>query len=55
MARRVLSVSYNKILLTTREMILRRHGYAVSSADNPHDAIELCRKESFDAARMLDV
>ncbi len=50
MLRQILSVSYDKTLLDTRAKILQQHGYAVSSADNLRDAIELCGKQSFDAA-----
>lgn len=50
MLRQILSVSYDRVLLETRAKILRLHGYAVTSADNLRDAIELCRKHSFAAA-----
>ncbi len=50
MPSRVLSVSYERTLLETRAMILRQHGFAVSSVDNLSDALSICGKESFDAA-----
>lgn len=49
MIKRVLSISYDPVLLNTRGMILRQEGYAVESAQTFQDAIELSRNTRFDA------
>ena len=48
-ARRILSISYDAVLLRTREMILARAGYAVSSVSNLGDALQQCATDHFDA------
>lgn len=50
MPNRVLSISYDVVLLNTRAMILEREGYTVTSAQTLRDAIELLQRTSFDAA-----
>jgi len=50
MAKRILSVSYDAALLRSREMILQRQGYEVTSVQNLQDAILQCRREMFDVA-----
>jgi DNA-binding response OmpR family regulator len=44
----ILSVSYDESLLRTREMLLRREGYVVSSALGFTDAVECCENGKFD-------
>ena len=48
MPKRILSVSYDEPLLKTREMLLQRQGYAVTSALGYIDAIESCKPPQFD-------
>lgn len=48
MSKRILSVSYDEPLLKTREMLLQRQGYAVTSALGYIDAIESCKPPQFD-------
>lgn len=48
MPKRILSVSYDESLLKTREMLLQRQGYAVTSALGYIDAIQLCAPPQFD-------
>jgi DNA-binding response OmpR family regulator len=48
MAKRILSVSYDRPLLRTREMLLRRHGHSVTSALGFTDAVEQCENGKFD-------
>jgi DNA-binding response OmpR family regulator len=48
MAKHILSVSYNEPLLLTRELLLRREGYAVTSALGFTDAVKHCKAGSFD-------
>jgi len=50
MKKRVLSVSYDESLLTTRQMLLEQHGVEVRSALGFAEAIHLCRTEKFDLA-----
>jgi DNA-binding response OmpR family regulator len=50
MTNRVLSISYDAVLLNTRAMMLQREGYTVTSAQTLHDAIRLSRQAYFDAA-----
>ncbi|HZU42786.1 MAG TPA: hypothetical protein VE994_08950 [Terriglobales bacterium] len=50
MEKRVLSISYDVVLLNTRSMILRQEGYAVQSAQTLQDAVELSQRTRFDAA-----
>jgi DNA-binding NtrC family response regulator len=45
---RILSVSYDEILLRTREMLLRSQGYDVVSALGYADAQECCQEGGFD-------
>lgn len=44
----VLSVSYNKALLRTRELLLRRRGYNVTSCFGFANAIAACKATKFD-------
>lgn len=44
----ILSVSYDEALLRTREMLLRREGYIVTSALGFTEGIEECKKTRFD-------
>lgn len=48
--KRVLSISYDVVLLNTRAMILEREGYTVTSAQTLRDAIALLQQDRFDAA-----
>ena len=48
MTAHILSVSYNEALLRTREMILRREGYTVSSALGFTASVEHCKNGNFD-------
>src|SRR5690349_17572253 len=48
MTAHILSVSYNEALLRTREMILRREGYIVSSALGFTAGVEHCKNQNFD-------
>ena len=48
MSKRILSVSYDEPLLRTRELLLRREGYDVSSALGFTDAVEHCKDGNFD-------
>lgn len=50
MLRRVLSVSYDLVLLSTRAMILQQEGYIVRSVQTLREAIEVSRKTSFHVA-----
>jgi len=50
MPRRVLSVSYDPVLLKTREMILEKQGYIVCSVQTLEDAIQASRSKCFDVA-----
>lgn len=43
----ILSVSYDESLLRTREMLLRRDGYEVTSALGFTDAVERCNNGEF--------
>jgi len=45
---RILSISYDEALLTTRQWMLEHLGHQVSSAVGFAKAIGLCQKESFD-------
>ena len=44
----VLSVSYNKALLRTRELLLRRRGYSVTSGFGFSSAVAACKAARFD-------
>ena len=48
MAKHILSVSYNEPLLRTRELLLRREGYLVTSALGFTDAVAACKAGNFD-------
>jgi DNA-binding NtrC family response regulator len=48
MAKRILSVSYDDILLATREMLLAGQGYEVTSALGFTAAEEECQRSHFD-------
>lgn len=48
MAKHILSVSYNEPLLQTRELLLRREGYSVTSALGFTAAVEQCKSGGFD-------
>ncbi len=50
MPRRVLSVSYDPVLLKTREMILQKEGYTVCSVQTLADAVQASYKDRFDVA-----
>jgi DNA-binding response OmpR family regulator len=49
---RILSISYDKSLLHTRELMLSREGYEVESAVGFSAAIETCKKGPFDLVIM---
>jgi CheY-like chemotaxis protein len=44
----ILSVSYDAVLLSTRQMMLESRGYAVTSAEGFVDAIRKCRGGEYD-------
>ena len=48
MPKRILSVSYDEPLLKTRELLLERHGFDVTSALGFTEARELCKADGFD-------
>jgi DNA-binding response OmpR family regulator len=48
MSGRILSVSYNDVLLATREMLLVQQGYSVTSALGFSEATEQCQNGGFD-------
>ena len=48
MPKRILSVSYDSVLLATREMLLEQKGYSITSALGFTQAVEHCRNEGFD-------
>lgn len=48
MSKRILSVSYDSILLSTREMLLQQKGYEVTSAFGFTESVEHCKNGSFD-------
>ncbi len=48
MPKRILSISYDESLLTTRHMILQEAGFRVTSVLGFLDAIGACEKEPFD-------
>jgi DNA-binding NtrC family response regulator len=48
MSKRILSVSYDESLLATRQMLLEKHGYTVTSALGFTKAIAHCRTAGFD-------
>ncbi|MCI0347890.1 MAG: hypothetical protein L0Z53_00555 [Acidobacteriales bacterium] len=50
MAGHVLSISYDWSLLVTRDLVLRKAGYTVTSALGFVDAIRLCRGIEYDLA-----
>ena len=42
----ILSVSYDKALLTTRQQILEKRGHSVTSACSLQDALQLCDSDT---------
>jgi DNA-binding NtrC family response regulator len=48
MPKRILSVSYDSVLLATRQMLLEQKGYNVTSALGFSEAVEDCQNEGFD-------
>lgn len=48
MVKRILSVSYDDILLVTRQMVLEKSGYQVTSALGFTKAVEYCKHSGFD-------
>lgn len=48
MPKHILSVSYNEPLLLTRELLLQREGYAVTSALGFTDSVKHCKAGPFD-------
>jgi DNA-binding response OmpR family regulator len=44
----ILSVSYDAVLLNTRQMLLQSRGYTVTSAEGYIDAIKKCRDGDYD-------
>ena len=48
MSKRILSISYDPVLLATRKMLLEQRGYAVTSALGFTDAAEQCQSSHFD-------
>lgn len=50
MAGHILSVSYDWSLLVTRDLVLRKAGYTVTSALGFVDAFRLCRQSKYDLA-----
>jgi DNA-binding response OmpR family regulator len=49
---RILSISYDKALLRTRELMLSREGFEIESAVGFTAAIEACKKGVFDLVIM---
>jgi DNA-binding response OmpR family regulator len=49
---RILSISYDPVLLHTRQQILEQHGYSVFSAEGFSAALETCRDKDFDVVVM---
>jgi CheY-like chemotaxis protein len=49
---RILSISYDKALLHTRELMLSREGFEMVSAVGFSAAVEACKKEQFDLVIM---
>jgi len=48
MPKRILSVSYDSVLLATRQMLLEQKGYHVTSALGFSEAVEDCQNKGFD-------
>jgi DNA-binding NtrC family response regulator len=48
MTKRILSVSYDSVLLATREMLLEQKGYEIKSALGFTDAVKYCNNDGFD-------
>jgi DNA-binding NtrC family response regulator len=48
MLKRILSVSYDDVLLATRKMLLEQKGYSVISALGFREAVEHCQSDAFD-------
>jgi len=48
MSFRILSISYDPILLRVRHELLQRQGYAVTSAEGFVEALQLCKDGQFD-------
>jgi DNA-binding response OmpR family regulator len=49
---RILSISYDKALLRTRELMLSREGFEIESAVGFSATIEACKKDQFDLVIM---
>jgi len=45
---RILSISYDEVLLSTRQLLLENVGHRVTSALGLGQALKLCRTEKFD-------
>jgi DNA-binding NtrC family response regulator len=52
MPRRVLSISYDPILLSIRQQLLEQNGYTVVSAEGFTEAMERCRGGEYDMVVM---
>ena len=52
MSPRILSISYNPLLLDVRQQLLERQGYEVVSVDNLVAALEHCREGGYDIVVM---
>ncbi len=52
MPSRILSISYDPMLLQTRQHLLQQKGYAVVSAEGFTEAMERCQQGGFDLAVM---
>jgi DNA-binding response OmpR family regulator len=48
MPKHILSVSYDSVLLATREMLLEQRGYEIQSALGFTDAVKHCQNDNFD-------
>jgi DNA-binding NtrC family response regulator len=48
MSKRILSVSYDPVLLATRQMLLKQRGHDIISALGFTDAVEQCQNSDFD-------
>jgi len=45
---RILSVSYDPVLLNTRQLLLESRGYNVTSAEGFIDALDTCKRGGYD-------
>jgi len=52
MPARILSISYDRTLLSSRQMLLERSGFAVSSAEGFVQALKRCGEGSYDLVVM---